>query len=76
MGADTAKDIAAFDLTPVLNTPEDIAAWADHGRATGGAAAILSLADFERWARACRRRKQARSPARRMRSTVSRSPIS
>tara|TARA_R110000868_G_scaffold43803_6_gene146966 strand:+ start:9473 stop:10336 length:864 start_codon:yes stop_codon:yes gene_type:complete len=43
MGADTAKDIAAFDLTPVLNTPEDIAAWADHGRATGGAAAILSL---------------------------------
>ena len=43
MSNDTVKDFAEFRLAPVLNSPGDIAAWAEHGRAAGGASAILAL---------------------------------
>ena len=43
MGGGTVKAFVEYRLTPVLNTPGDIVAWAEHGRASGGASAILAL---------------------------------
>lgn len=43
MAGDTAGEFASHALTPVLNSPGDIALWTAHCRLIGGATAILAL---------------------------------
>ncbi len=43
MAADAVGEFAAHGLTPVLNSPGDIALWGSHCRESGGGTAILAL---------------------------------
>ena len=43
MAGDTAGELDTHSLTPVLNSPFDIALWGTHCRSSGGGSAVLAL---------------------------------